>query len=815
MLPIDQIMPEILHVLTGTNRLVLAAPPGAGKTTRVPLALAGLDAGPGITSGRILLLEPRRVAARMAAERMASALGQRVGALIGLSTRVDRKVSAETRIEVMTDGLLTRRLLADQSLPGVGAIIFDEFHERRLNTDLGLALAMEVQSVLREDLRLLVMSATLDTERIRKALDAPVLESEGRVFPVRTVYLGRSDERLEERMSRLIRQLIREQEGSILAFLPGAREIRRTAEALEQLGPDIIIAPLYGALSPAEQDKAVSPAPEGRRKVVLATDIAESSLTIAGVRIVIDAGLARVAEESAGGAGARLITIKASRASVDQRRGRAGRTGPGICYRLWDEEATRGLAVSPTPEILSGDLSGLALTLAEWGTRDAAAMTWIDPPPVGRLTAARQSLKALGALDHEGHLTMAGAAMARIPLPPRLSALIVRASSPQDRALAAEIAALMSEPGMGGDSRDLRIRLDRFRADTSPRARALRQQARVWGGSLPVGDPGNAGRILAMAWPDRIARRRSDGQGNYLLSSGGAVTLHASDPLAGAQWLVVAEAGGAAREPAILLAQPISEAEALMAIPETIEERASFDSRTGKFSVRRIRRIGAIMLSETALPRPSPRVAASVLLEAVQREGLEVIGAAEIADETLARLGVLSASGLSDHPALSSGDLISTAGEWLLPLLERKGASIPAADEVRSALVGSFDWQVQEMLRREAPLHIELPSGQSVRINWLDPRAPLVSARAQSFYGVDVHPCLAAGRVPVTVELLSPGMKPAATTRDLPAFWRGGYRDMARDMRARYPKHDWPDDPSAARAHEGRTKKRLQETGKA
>lgn len=806
-LPIDEVMPEILRALAAGSRLVLAAPPGAGKTTRVPLALAGLLGAPGVVEGRILMLEPRRVAARMAAERMASSLGERLGQTIGLTTRVDRKVSKETRIEVITDGLFTRRILSDQALAGVGAVLFDEFHERRLNSDLGLALALETQAVLREDLRLLIMSATLDTAAVSRAIDAPVIESEGRMYPVETRYLGRSDDRIEVRMAKVIRQALREQDGSILAFLPGAREINRTAEALAGLGPDILIAPLYGALSPAEQDAAVSPAPAGKRKVVLATDIAESALTIEGVRIVIDSGLARVAEEDLGGIGSRLTTVRAARASVDQRRGRAGRTAPGACYRLWDEAATRGLMAAPTPEILVSDLSGLALTLAEWGTQDAAALTWMDPPPPGKLKAARAQLTALGALGADGALTERGREMARLPLPPRLAALVTSAPGPAEKALAAEIAAMMSERGVGGDSADLAQRLQRFRADTGPRARALKQQAKSWGGGAAPG--GDLARLLSRAWPDQVARRRPGSADSYLMASGRAAALPPSEGLAKSDWLVVADLGGAAKEPRILLGLPVSEADALASQKAVTEERAAFDPKTGKFSARRVKALGAIILSETPLPKPSAGTAAAAMLAAVEAEGFAALGAGEVIGETLSRLRVLSEAGLIAPPGLTPESLAAGAGDWLAPLLKRKGASLPAPQEVREALTQSLDWPVQEALRLHAPLSLDLPSGQTARVDWLDPRAPLVSARAQAFYGLTEHPRIAAGRVPVTVEMLSPGMKPVATTQDLARFWGMGYKDMAKDMRGRYPKHDWPDDPAFARAHEGRTKKRL------
>lgn len=806
-LPIDDVLPAVLAALKGGNRLVLAAPPGAGKTTRVPLALAGLAGAPGVIEGRILMLEPRRIAARMAAERMASSLGERLGQTVGLTTRVDRKVSAATCIEVITDGLFTRRILSDPELKGVGAVLFDEFHERRLNSDLGLALALEAQGALREDLRLLIMSATLDTAAVARAVSAPVIESEGRMFPVETRYLGRSEERIEDRMPKAVRQALREEVGSVLAFLPGAREIRRTAEALEGLGPEVIVAPLFGALSPAEQDAAVSPAPPGKRKVVLATDLAESALTIEGVRIVIDSGLSRVAEDEVGGLGTRLSTVRASRASVDQRRGRAGRTAPGVCYRLWDEAATRGLMAAPVPEILSSDLSGLVLALAEWGERDPSKLTWLDPPPAGKFRTAEAQLKALGAIDEAGAPTPKGREMARLPMAPRLAALITAAPGAAEKALAAEVAALAGERGMGGDSADLRDRLQRFRADGSPRARSLKTQAASWGGGAAPG--GNLAALLASAWPDQVARRRPGSDGAYLMASGRAANIPATDSLAKCDWLVIADLGGAAREPRITLALPLTEAEALASQKVVTEDRAAFDPKTGKFAARRVKALGAIVLSEAPLPKPSADAAAAAMFAAVEVGGFAAIGAEEVVEETLSRLRILDQAGLIEAPVKAVADLVSGAVDWLMPLLRRKGAAVPMAHEVREALVQSFDWPVQEALRNHAPLTLDLPSGQTARVDWLDPRAPLVSARAQAFYGLKEHPAIAAGRVPVTVEMLSPGMKPVATTQDLARFWGAGYKDMAKDMRGRYPKHDWPDDPANARAHEGRTKKRL------
>ncbi len=806
-LPIDAELPRILAAFETGNRLILAAPPGAGKTTRVPLALAGLLGKPGLLDGRILMLEPRRVAARMAAERMAQSLGERLGETIGLSTRLGRHVSSKTRIEVITDGLFTRRILSDPALEGVDAVLFDEFHERRLNADLGLALALDVQAALREDLRVAVMSATLDTARTAGAIGAPVIESAGRQFPVQTIYLGRSGDPLEQRVARVIRQALRDNEGSILVFLPGAREINRVIQNLTGQETDALVLPLYGALPPGAQDEAVVPPRPGVRKVVLATDIAESSLTIEGVRIVIDAGLSRIAEETADGLGSRLLTVVASRASVDQRRGRAGRTAPGLCYRLWDEEATRGLPAAPMPEILTADLSGLALALAEWGEQDPERLTWMDTPPPGRLEGARAMLRELGALEAGGRLAPLGHELSRLPLNPRLGALIVRAQHPGERALAAEIAALLSERGIGGDSTDLNERLIRFRADRSPRARQLRQQASRWGGGATA--EGDLARILVQAWPGAVARRRPGSDSAYLMASGRAAILPASDRLAQNEWLAIADLGGAAKDPRILLAAPLNEAVALASGQVVTEDTARYDTKSKRVAARRVRRLGAILLSETPLPRPDAALAARALLGAVEEEGLGVIGAERVAEETLNRVRLLAESGRMDRSALTPESLRAQMAVWLLPLLERLGGALPPDAAIRESLLASLDWETQTLIRREAPLKLDLPSGQTVQVDWCDPRAPLVSARVQALYGLSDHPHLAGGSLPVSIELLSPAMKPVASTRDIGAFWNAGYRDMVKDMRGRYPKHDWPEDPARAIAHAGRTKNRL------
>jgi ATP-dependent helicase HrpB len=808
-LPIDEALPRLKKALSSDPRLVLAAPPGAGKTTRVPLALLDED---WLSGKRIVMLEPRRIAARMAAERMAAMLGERAGETVGLSTRVDRRVSAKTRIEVVTDGLFTRRILNEPDLPGVGAVLFDEFHERSLAADLGLALARDVQSGLREDLRLVLMSATLDVARMAKAFDALVVESEGRAFPVETFYLGKSADFVEDQAARAVRRALREQPRSVLVFMPGMKEILRTAERLQDLSDDFIIAPLYGALSPAEQDRAVAPAPPGKRKVVIATDIAESSLTIEGVSAVVDAGLARVAEYGPEG-GASLVTRRASRASVDQRRGRAGRLGPGVCYRLWDEESTRGLAAEPAPEILTANLDGLLLVLAEWGETDPSRLPFIDAPPAGRIAAARASLTALGALDVSGGLTARGREIAALPMEPRLAAMIAGANDPGERALGAEIAALISERGLGGSSTDLRDRLARFRTDRTPRAEALRAQAARWAKGAAPAPAAQAGRTIARALPGNIARAdaaRGGKERAYQLASGRTVFLDGGDALANEPWLAVADLAGAAANARILAAAPLPEADALALGDMRTEETAAFDRSRRTVTGRRVTRLGKIELSAAPLPRPSADTARLAIVEALRADGLVLLIHYEAIKASLARIALARAHFGDEWPALAEADLMARAEEWLTPLFgDPPSIDRPSADDLRRGVIGLLDWARQRRLDALAPLSIATPAGRSIEIDYAAEGGPRVEARVQEFYGLSLHPAVMEGKVPLTVSLLSPARRQAALTKDLPGFWRGGYRDMAKDMRSEYPKHDWPDDPAAARAHEGKTKARL------
>lgn len=805
-LPINPLLAQICETLKSERRLVLAAPPGAGKTTRVPLALAGLIDGFEGLPGRIVMLEPRRIAARMAAERMAATLGEKTGQRVGLSTRIDRKVSDQTRIEVVTDGLFTRRLLSDPDLSGISVVIFDEIHERSLNADLGLAMLLEVQGALRDDLHLLAMSATLDTASLAAKLSSPMIESEGRQYPVETRYLGRTRDRLEDQMAKAIHKAHRETDGSILAFLPGAGEIRRTAERLEGLA-QTIIAPLYGALSPRDQDLAVSPAPDRQRKIVLATDIAESALTIQGVSVVVDGGMARRPETDSRSGFSRLVTVRAARANVDQRRGRAGRLGPGICYRLWDEAETRGLTAAPTPEILTADLSGLVMTLADWGESQPERLTWLDTPPVGKLKAARVRLRGLGALTPEGLLSVKGKQMAKLPLSPDYAALVVSADTPGEKALAAQIAALSSERGIGGQSADLAERLARFQRENSARAKTLRRQAERWSSGAPA--KGDAGDVLAKGWPGRIARRREPGGTSYLMASGRAGEVDPASPLAKSDWLAVADLTGSAKSARITLAAAISEQTALShGQPEEVET-AEFDPGTGRFKARRVKRLGEIILSETPLPKPSSAVARAAFLEHLRLEGFAPTGLDRVVKAFLARLDCLRGAFPDEWPEFSEDELQNGVADWLGPALGGGGFNVPSPASVGDALKVMLDWPGPRDLDRYAPLSIKLPSARQAKVDWLGERCPLIECRVQELFGARQHLTVADGRAPVTVQMLSPGGKPVATTQDIPGFWGAGYLDMAKDMRGRYPKHDWPDDPGSAAPHEGMTKARL------
>ncbi|AZO10036.1 MULTISPECIES: ATP-dependent helicase HrpB [unclassified Mesorhizobium] len=816
-LPVTAVLPVLAEALAARNSAVLVAPPGAGKTTLVPLAL--LDA-PWLGEGRIVLLEPRRLAARAAARRMAELLGEEPGGTVGYAMRMENRISARTKILVVTEGVLSRMILDDPELPGVSAVIFDEFHERSLDGDFGLALALDVQGALRPDLRLLVMSATLDGARVARLLSgAPVIESEGRAFPVEVRY----DERpagvaIEDAMARAVRSALATEPGSVLAFLPGQREIERTAERLQgNTAADTDIVPLYGQLDNRMQDAAIRPAPPGRRKVVLATSIAETSITIDGVRVVIDSGLSRLPHYEPASGLTRLETVRASKASADQRAGRAGRTQEGVAIRLWRAEQTAALPAFTPPEILEADLSGLLLDCAAFGVADPTSLAFLDPPPTPALNEARTLLQALHAIDDTGRLTEAGAAMRGLALPVRLAHMVAEASTTGHALEAAALALLLTERGLGGDSADLERRLIRFRAEKSPRANAARQLAerlakqatsrggvagRVPGPTLLLkGEGKNAGALLIHAWPDRVARARGE-RGRFVLANGSGAMVDAADPLADETWLVVADLQGKAQNARITAAAPVDEADIRAALADRIETRrdTSFDRERRAVRVREAARLGAITLSERMLPPPSGADADRAILDALRQHGLSLLDWGKEAEALRQRLGWLHRGLGVSWPDVSDQALLDRLDGWLLPFLQGEAsfAAIRPAT-LTAALMSLVPHELQRKVDALAPTHFNAPSGSHVPIRY-DGEWPVLAIRVQELFGLDRHPAIADGTVPLTLELLSPAHRPIQTTRNLPGFWRGSWADVRADMRGRYPKHVWPENPLLAAA---------------
>jgi ATP-dependent helicase HrpB len=804
-LPVDEALPAVRKTLAEGRAAVLVAPPGAGKTTRVPLALVD---EPWTSGRRIIVLEPRRLAARAASARMATTLGQQVGETVGLRVRFGSRVSRETRIEVVTEGVFTRLVLDDPELRGICAILFDEFHERSLDADLGLALALDAQRGLREDLRILVMSATLDGACVAALLgNAPVIESKGRAFDVETLYLGREQRApIERQMVDAIERALTAR-GSVLAFLPGAAEIRRTAEQLAERirDPAVDIVQLYGALDTYTQDRAIAPSPAARRKVVLATSIAETSLTIEGVRIVVDSGLARVPRYEPSVGLTRLETVRVSRASADQRRGRAGRTEPGLCFRLWDEPETMSLSPFTTPEILASDLSGFVLDLAIWGVSDPAALSWLDPPPHAALAEARALLAELDALDAGGQVTPFGRRLARLPLPPRLAAMIIRAADENEALLAAEVAVIVSERNLGGDDVDLSHRVESFRRERSRRADDARALARRWakeaGGKQDQSPAGRAGRLLALAFPDRVAKARPGRRGEFLLENGRGARLDPAHSFAPNKYLAVAELAGSAGEARILLAAKIDEADIVRRFGSHIVEREelSFDDKSAALRARAVRRLGAIALDERPLPVVANEQSAQVLANGIARLGLARLPWSADQRRMLDRACYMRAHAGGAWPDLTEAHLTSTAKEWLAPsLIGRTALSQVTADDLAQALRSLLPADLARRLEKEMPSHFTAPTGSRLPIDYEAEGGPTVSVRVQELFGLDVHPRVAGGKVPLTLALTSPAGRPIQVTRDLPAFWRGSWAEVRREMRGRYPKHPWPEDPRVA-----------------
>ncbi len=811
-LPIDDALPRLVDTFARTNAAVLVAPPGAGKTTRVPLVL--LDE-PWAKDKKILLLEPRRLAARAAAARMAATLGEQVGDTVGLRVRFGSKISKRTRIEVITEGVFTRLVLDDPSLEGVAAVLFDEFHERSLDADLGLALAREVQEGLRDDLKVLVMSATLDGARVAALLgDAPVVTSEGRAYPVETRYISRDPrDRIERPVADAVQRALRADPGSLLVFLPGAAEIRRTETLLkEQLrDSNVDIVALFGALDARDQDRAISPAPVGRRKVVLATSIAETSLTIEGVRVVIDSGLSRVPRYEPDVGLTRLETVRVSRAAADQRRGRAGRTEPGVCYRLWDEPQTGSFDAYTRPEILSADLSSFVLDLAQWGAADASKLAFIDSPPQAAMNEARALLIELGAIDPQGRITEEGRKLRQLPLPPRLARMVVDAAAEGAGAgagaEAAAIAAILTERGLGGDDVDLRHRLDQFRRDRSRRAEDARGMVKRWEAVIPGRSEGanpesiSPASILALAYPDRVAKNRGGGTGGFVLANGRGGQVDAASNLAREPFLVVAELTGAAASSRIVLAAAISLDEIEARFADKIDDRdtVTFDAGSASLRARRSRRLGSVVLAEQVKQVSPDAATARILAQGIVSLGLDRLDWSKAALQFRTRVQSLRKAEGDEWPDVSDEGLARTTADWLEPLLVDKTArSQLSAGELFDAVSNLVPWNLRRRLDAEAPTHFTAPTGTSVPIDYEAEQGPTVSIRVQELFGLTTHPTIAGGRVPLVIELLSPGHKAVQITRDLPGFWRGSYADVRSDLRGRYPRHPWPEDPTSA-----------------
>ncbi|MGI6244787.1 MAG: ATP-dependent helicase HrpB [Pseudochelatococcus sp.] len=800
-LPIDEVLAPLRAALARGRNAVLVAPPGAGKTTRVPLALLS---EPWVGDGRIVMLEPRRLAAQGAAARMAETLSQPVGERVGIRVRLGSKISARTRIEVVTEGVFARMILDDPELSGIAAVIFDEFHERSLDADFGLALALDAQAGLRPDLRLLVMSATLDGARVAGLLGgetpAPVIESAGRAFPVETRYRGRNpSRRLEEDVAEAVRAALAAETGSILVFLPGQGEIRRVQALLQERlagASGVDIAPLYGQLDRAAQSLAIRPSPPGRRKVVLATSIAETSLTIDGVRVVIDSGLARVPRYEPDIGITRLETVRASRAAADQRRGRAGRTEPGVCIRLWEEAATGALAPFSTPEILSADLAPLLLDCAAWGVDDPARLPFLDPPPAAAVTEARKLLQGIGALDVDGRLTDTGRALQALPLPPRLARMVVEARRMKESGLAAHIAAVLVERGLGGNAVDLAERVRLFGRDRSPRADDMRHLARQWGGAAAGDAP--VGPLLALAFPDRIARARGR-DGAYLLANGRGAALDPAEPLAREEFLAVAEIVGSAASARIVSAAALTREDVERLAGERITEatEVTFDAQARALRARRTRRLDAVVLDRKPLPVPADDTAAAVLARGIASIGIAALPWTKQLAQWRTRIAFLrAAEGADIWPDLSDEALAATVEAWLAPHLAGvTGLAQIDAGLLDAALKSLLPWDLQQRLEREAPTHFTAPTGSRIAVDYSG-ESPVIAIRVQELFGLDTHPAIAGGRLPLTLELLSPAHRPIQITRDLPGFWRGSWAAVRTDMRGRYPRHVWPEDPA-------------------
>ncbi len=827
-LPIEEVLPELKAALRNGTEAVLQAPTGAGKTTRVPLALLGEE---WLDGERIIVLEPRRLAARAAARHMAQILGEEAGETVGYRVRMDTNVSAQTQIEVVTEGVLTRMLQDDPALEGVGAVLFDEFHERNLQADLGLALALQARTVLRPRLRLLVMSATLDTGPIAELLDdAPLIQSEGRSYPVEVHYADRPVKgRIESAVATKVQEALSSTTGDVLVFLPGAGEIRRTQERLEDdLPKDVTVHPLFGNLPPGKQDAAIAPSPEGERKVVLATDIAETSLTIEGVRVVVDSGLVRSPRFDATTGMTRLETVKVSQASADQRKGRAGRVAPGVCHRLWTERTHHHLDDHTPPEITNADLAPLALELAMWGTPDPDALRWLDPPPADAYQQARDLLYRLGAIDAEGAITDHGRRMAELGLHPRLAHMVLNGQTLGHGAVACDLAALLSErdifKGQGeAPDVDLRLRLEalhRLRRGDRPtpnHARSyvvpygavghVRKVADHWRSRLGIhadqeGDIEACGLLTAFAYPDRIAQRRGGDAGRFRLQNGRSARLPRPQLLSDADYLVAAHVDARQRENRIFLAAPIREEELVDYFGDQMETQTEirWDSDAQLVRARRREQLGALVLKDGPIDSPDPTAMAEAMVDGVRENGLDLLPWTDHARQLQHRIAFLHHHE-DDWPDVQDEALLEALDDWLLPhVYGMKRADDLQQLNLPERLRDMLTWEQRNRLDELAPTHIEVPSGFRRPIDYSDPETPVLAVRLQELFGLTETPRIAGGRVPLTLHLLSPAQRPVQITQDLAHFWEETYYDVRKDMRGRYPKHYWPENPVEAPA---------------
>ncbi|NBC85297.1 MAG: ATP-dependent helicase HrpB [Bacteroidetes bacterium] len=826
-LPIEEALPDLRQALRRQPEAVLQAPTGAGKTTRVPLALLNED---WLGGDKIIMLEPRRLAARAAARRMAHTLGERAGETVGYRVRMDTKVGRQTRIEVVTEGILTRMIQDDPSLGGVGCVIFDEFHERNLQADLGLALTLETRDVFRPDLRLLVMSATLDTGPIADLLDAPLIESEGRSYPVDIHYAKETpDDYIEPHVTDKIIDVLRDEAGDLLVFLPGAGEIRRVESSLNDRGlpSDVHVRPLFGNLPTKKQDAAIEPSPDGERKVVLSTDIAETSLTIEGIRVVIDSGRVRTPRFDPQSGMTRLDTVKVSKASADQRAGRAGRLSPGTCYRLWTQHTHQHLKAHTPPEIVNADLAPVALELAMWGASDPADLRWLDPPPEGAYDQARDLLQRLDALDEDGAITEHGRDMAALGLHPRLAHMLVNGQTLGHGPVACDLAALLSERdifrGQGAaPDVDLRLRLEalrRLRRGDRPTPNHARNYVVPYGAAEHVrsvadhwrrktgtprdreGDIEACGLLTAFAYPDRIAEHRDGSNGRFRLRNGRAAALPSPQLLSDAAYIVAAHVDGRRRESRIFLAAPISKDDLTSYFPGHMETdtHIAWDAGARRVRAREQTRLGAIILKDGPVEHPDAEAMADAMLDGVREHGLDLLKWTKKARQLQERISFLHHHIGEEWPDVSDAALMDHLNEWLKPHVY----GMRRAEELNSLHVTQLlnellTWDQRNELDELAPTHVTVPSGSRRPIDYSDPDAPVLAVRLQEMFGQTQTPRVAGGRVPLTIHLLSPAQRPVQITQDLENFWDHTYHEVAKDMRGRYPKHYWPEDPYSA-----------------